>query len=517
MIWLRILLITLAAISLGAAAKGEKVEAERVNILLITVDDMNWNSVGAFGNPIADITPHIDQLAHEGRRFEHAYVAAANCSPSRVALQTGLYPQQSGATGFFYIDDAATPSIATELRKIGFFTGIINKTADTNPAADSAKYWDYRSDPGEVEKSSPRAFGSRSAAFFDQAKKRNQPFYLVVNIADPHKPNFNDREAAAKGSDVYKPSRIIPESEVTVPAFLPDLPLIKTDVRNYYNSVKRADDAVGQIIKSLRESGLEQKTLVIFLSDHGMPFPFAKSSVYQNGLRTPLVMKWPGKIEPGSLETQIVSTVDLMPTILGGAEAKMPADHAYFGQDLLGSVPAQERRYAFGGFDENARGYPVPMRGVLSRDWGYAFNAWVDGEHTIKVDDMNHMSFKQMQKYERQKPAVRERLNFFMERATEELCHLKVDPDCLVNLAGDPTYASVLAQMQDALRAHMVRTDDYLLEAFDMRGDRAQLRAFMRREHEAAKSRAGRLLWKRSINILGNTRSNGELFRKGLM
>lgn len=512
---LAIFAAALASLPLGIGARAGEGEQRRVNVLLITVDDMNWNSVGAFGNPIEGITPHIDRLAREGRRFERAYVVASNCAPSRVALQTGLYPQQSGATGFFYVDDEDIPSIATELAASGYYTGLVNKVADTDAAPDHDTNWDYRAGLAGAKKYSADEFGKRSATFFDGAKRKGQPFYLVINIADPHKPNYNDKQATRMGADGYPPSRIIGEAEINVPAFLPDLPAIRRDLRNYYNSVKRADDTVGAILAALHERGLEEDTLVIFLSDHGMPFPFAKSSVYDNGLRTPLIMKFPGKIEPDSVEPRIVSAVDLMPTILDVAGADMPVHRPYFGRALLGHEEPADAPFAFGGFDENAQGYPVPMRGVISPEWGYVFNAWADGEHTIRSAAMYHQTFAAMVRNAKRNPEVAARLDYFRNRATEELCHLKSDPGCLVNLVSDPAYADVLAKMQTALRAQMVRTDDYLLEAFDIRSDQAQLQAFMRREHRAAETRAARYKWKRATNLAGKTSGNSDLFGSG--
>jgi N-sulfoglucosamine sulfohydrolase len=508
-------LVALIAALLGAAlALADEPERKRVNILVVTVDDMNWNSVGAFGSPIEGITPNIDALARNGRRFERAYVTASNCSPSRVALMTGLYPQETGATGFFYVDDQSTPTIAGELRRNGYLTGIINKVSDTNPAPDSGKYWDVFANLGAAAKYSPAQIAKASAGFFARARSEARPFYLMVNIADPHKPNFNDPEAAKSGADAHTPSRIIAPGEVAVPAFLPDLPGIRSDLRNYYNSVKRADDAFGAIMAALQASGLEEDTLVIFLSDHGMPFPFAKSSVYDNSLRTPLVMQWKGRIAPGSVETGLVSTVDLMPTILDAAGIAMPEGRAYPGRSLVAAAPSAPASHVFGSFDENARGYPVPMRAAIGQDWLYVFNAWSDGQYAIKNDDMNHASFKQMVQNAPRDPATKARLDYYLAPPVEELCHLKVDPDCLVNRAGDPAHADVLEAMRGAMRAQMVRTDDHLLEAFDLRGDQAQQRAFMIRQLEAAQERAERLQWKRPDNIAGRTRRNQELFEK---
>lgn len=511
--WRAGVVAVLAALIGSAWALAEEPATRRVNILLVTVDDMNWNSVGAFGAPIEGITPHIDALARSGRRYERAYVAASNCSPSRVALQTGLTPQQSGATGFFYIDDTDTPTIATELRRAGYITGVIGKPADSNPAPGGRKYWDVRENFGSARKYSAASVSQAAARFFGTARRDDKPFYLVVNIADPHKPNFNDAGAAASGADAYAPSRIIAEDEVSVPAFLPDLPGIRADVRNYQNSVKRADDTFGAIMAALASSGLEDETLVIFLSDHGMPFPFAKSSVYDNGLRTPLVIAWPRRIAPGGVESGLVSAVDLMPTILDAANIAMPEGRDYSGRSLL-RTDVPERDYVFGSFDENAQGYPVPMRGTIGREWAYVFNAWSDGEHALKNDDMNHASFKEMVRHAPRDPAVKARLDYYLSPPVEELCHLKVDPDCLVNLAGDPAHADKLEEFRRATRAQMIRSDDYLLEAFDIRSDPYQLRTFMQRQRVAAQARARQLQWKRPRNITGTTNGKRELFRK---
>lgn len=502
-------------ILLGAAnARAEAPAETQVNILIVTVDDMNWNSVGAFGAPIRDITPHIDALAQQGRRFERAYVTASNCSPSRVALQTGRYPQQTGATGFFYVDDSGLPTIATELRRRGYLTGVINKVEDTNPGPDRQRYWDFARNLGKADKYAPQQMGQTTAAFLARARAERRPFYLTVNIADPHKPNFNDPEATTSGADAHAPSRIIAASEVTVPGFLPDVPEIRADLRNYLNSVKRADDAVGAIIAALEASGMAQDTLVVFLSDHGMPFPFAKSSVYDNSLRTPLIMRWPGRIAPGSLETGLVSTVDLLPTILDATGTALPAGTPFPGRALLASEPSPAPDYVFGSFDENARGYPVPMRAAIGQEWIYVFNAWSDGAYTIKNDDMNHATFKQMVRHAPHDPAIRARLSFYLAPPVEELCHLTVDPDCLINRAEDPTLAPRLADLRAAMRAQMLRTGDPLIAAFDSRADRTALRRFMDGETAAAQARADILQWKRPDNIAGPTRANRGLFRK---
>ncbi|MEM6362401.1 MAG: sulfatase [Bacteroidota bacterium] len=488
-------------------------EVSRPNILLITVDDMNWNSVGVFGNSIENITPNIDKLADEGIRFQRAYVTAANCAPSRVSIQTGLYPHQSGARGFYYIDDKHTPTISTELKSHGYYTGIINKSTDTNPAPRNDKYWDYRSGFNKVNKYSASMYAEKSSGFFDQTDKNGKPFYLVVNIADPHKPNFNDPAAAKKGSDIYKPSRVISESEVSVPSFLLDLPAVRKDLRNYYNSVKRADDCVGAILTSLKSSGYHQNTLVIFLSDHGMPFPFAKSSVYDNGLRTPLIMKWPNKIKARQVRNEIVSSIDLFPTILDVAGLPVSDNPDYKGRSLIGTKNETGERYAFGNFDENSRGIPSPMRGVISKEWNYVFNAWSDDETQMQSATMNHLTYKAMKKAAQNNEEIALRIKHFNYRQTEELYNLKDDPDCLINLIEDPAFVQRLHLMRSVLRNQMIDTDDYLLEAFDLKDNDLKLKQFMIDQRHQAGVRAQNLKWKRANNSVGSTKENQDLFQ----
>lgn len=489
---------------------------KRPNILLITVDDMNWNSVGVFGNDIKNITPNIDQLAKEGTRFERAYVAASNCSPSRSAIQTGLYPQQSGVRGFYYVNDKRFETISTLLKKEGYFTGITNKAGDTNPSPNKKKYWDVISGFKKIDKYASQKYAARSNAFYKEAKASGKPFYYVVNIADPHKPFFNDPKAQKNGLDVNEPSRIIDENEIKVPSFLPDIPGVRNDLRNYYNSVKRADDCVGALLKSLKAAGLDKNTMVVFLSDHGMPFPFAKSSVYDNGLRTPLIFKWKNEIKAGGvINNQLVSTLDLMPTFAEVAGAKMPKNAMYTGASLVNSfkkASAQGKPYVFGNFDENSKGTPRPMRGAISKKWNYVFNAWATGDYKFQSASMYHQSYKSMKRKAKSDAQVASRLKMINKRTVEELYDLEADPDCLVNLADDPKYAKALKEMRTALGKHLKQTNDYVLEAFEVKNDKAKLNKFMEKQIEEAKQRAEQLKWKRSSNIAGPTKANQLLY-----
>ncbi|MBK3516213.1 sulfatase family protein [Carboxylicivirga marina] len=483
------------------------------NVLFITVDDMNWNSIGAYGCDIPDITPNIDRLAESGLRFEHAYVQASNCSPSRSVFQTSRYPHQSGMRGFFYVD-AGFKTLPELLKENGYTTGVINKAADSSLSPDFAKYWDVNLKFKDAEKRSAASYGQQLEDFFIAVKNAKQPFYCVVNVADPHKPFFNDLKSKKQGFDAFKPSKIYKEEEVDVPAFLPDAPMVKNEVLNYFNSVKRGDDCVGAILKVLAKSEYKENTIVIFVSDHGMPLPFAKSSVYPNGIRTPWIVSWPNHIEAGSVNTDnLISAVDFMPTVLDMSGVKMPSgmEGLSFHKALQGKAVSSSE-YVFGQFDENAGGIPRPSRTVLSKKYGYVFNAWATGQYPFKCSADSYATHKYMKAQSASKPAVKERLEHWVYRSVEELYDYEKDPDALNNLINDPNYQTVAEQLRKELMKQMQATNDYVLPAFRVRHDKDALNKWMQEEEQKSIHRSEKLQWKRHKNRSGATKGHTQLF-----
>ena len=126
---------------------------------------------------------------------------------------------------------------------------------------------------------------------------------------------------------------------------------------------------------------------------------------------------------------------------------------------------------------------------------------------------MNHLTFRTMVKHAENDADIKARVQYYTNRATEELCHIKVDPNCLVNLIDDPDYAHIKAEMQAAMKQQMIATDDYLLPAFEVKDDKKALQKFMNEQHREAKTRAKKYKWKRDFNINGSTKFNKELYQ----
>jgi hypothetical protein len=253
-------------------------------IVLITADDMNWDAVGAFGCPTAGTTPNLDRLASEGVRFQHAHVTIAVCQPSRNTLMTGRYPHRCGGEGFFTLRLPGIPTLPDLLRQGGYRLGIMGKVGHGKPYADFE--WDLTLDMPQLGMGrNPQEYGKQALAFLREAKAAGQPAFLMANTHDPHRPFFgNDRPEwyTDQTPPALPPSRSFAPGEVQTPGFLPDLPEVRREIAEYYSSVRRADDTVGAVLQALQEAGLADEALVIFLSDNGMAFPFAKTNCYLN-------------------------------------------------------------------------------------------------------------------------------------------------------------------------------------------------------------------------------------------
>ena len=448
------------------------------NFLLITVDDMSSDSVGAFGSPIPGITPNIDRLANEGLRFQHGHVTVAICQPCRAVWMTGRYPHNSGALGFDQIN-AGVPTLPEALQKAGYRTGLMAKHGHVVPSRAAA--FDEIVPARELSNGrSPELFGKRAAQFFAAAKKEGKPFFLMANSQDPHRPFIGSKqEESAKKRDHKNKSHqygggfpddkvIYDPAKIPVPGFLPDLPEIRLELAKYYSSVHRADAITGAVLKALDEAGLRENTLVMFLSDHGMPLPFAKTNCWHHSTHTPWIVRWPGKISAGSQDKKhVIGGVDLAPTVLDalGLPALDGADGHSFLPILSGKEQAN-RDYTFTHINTIASKKSYTMRAAVGREYRYIWNGWHDEKTSFKNESLSGLSWKAMTKAAQNNPAISKRVKFFANRMPEEFYRVKDDPDSLNNLISTPELEKALLKFKAALRLHMAETKDPQLENF---------------------------------------------------
>ena len=451
----------------------------RPNFVLITADDMNWDAVGTFGCPTAGTTPNIDRLAAEGLRFKHGHVTIAVCQPSRSALMTGRYPHLSGGEGFYRLRYKGVPILPAILRAEGYNVGILGKVAHSTPY--QAFQWDMARDQIHLGQGrNPEVYCQYAKNFVQNAIDGDRPFFLMANSHDPHRPFYGNDKSEWYGKldpPAVPPSRTFTPEEVIVPGFLPDIPDVRLEIAEYYNSVRRCDDTVGRLLDVLDETGVAENTLVMFLSDNGMAFPFAKTNCYLNSTRTPWVVRWPAVVQAGRVDAEhFISGIDYLPTVLDAIGVDIPA--GVNGQSLLPVLRGEEQagcEQVFTQFHQTSARLNYPMRCVQNARFGYIFNPWSDGERAFRNESQNGRSWQAMQEAAANDPELAARNHLFTYRVLEEFYDFANDPNALNNLIDDPNYADEIQGLRNALEAWMVETGDPALEAFRGRASRQAL------------------------------------------
>ena len=459
------------------------------NIILITADDMNWDAVGAYGCLTADTTPNIDRLASEGMRFDYAHVTIAVCQPSRSTLMTGLYPHNNGGEGFYNLRHANLPILPVLLRNAGYRTGILGKVPHSTPYSDFQ--WDMCYDMKDLGMGrNPGIYRNYTREFIRDSRHTNTPFFLMANSHDPHRPFYgNDKQEwySELSPKALPPSRTFKPEEVSIPGFLEDLPEVRLEISEYYNSVRRCDDTVGEILDELDKQGLAENTIVIFLSDNGMAFPFAKTNCYLNSTRTPWIVRWPSVIKKNLVDNEhFISGIDLLPTLLDVTGIK-PTNN-FDGRSFLPVMQGQHqdhRKMVFTQFHQTAGKRNYPMRCVQNRRFGYIFNPWSDGKRIFKNESQSGRSFKSMEHAAETNPDIMERVNLFLYRVPEELYDFEKDANAITNLINEPEYADVLNDLRQQMEAIMLDTHDPALEAFRQRGDESAICSLFEDMHKS--------------------------------
>ncbi|MCA9195091.1 MAG: sulfatase [Planctomycetales bacterium] len=451
---------------------------------------MSCDSVGVFGCPLADTSPNMDAFARTSMRFEYAHVQVGNCMPSRNVMWSGRYPHNNGVEGFYQVKPITFPVLCDLVQHAGYYTGIRHKVSHSTPY--SPYSWDVNLDqdangqPRHVKDAA--SYGDSTRQGIRQAQAAGKPFCLVINVADPHKPFFSE---VTGGNDPHVPSQVYTADQVPVPGFLPDDPVIREELARYYSSVRRADDAVGEILRALDESQQTDNTVVFFLSDHGMPLPFAKTQLYHHSTRTPLMIRWPGVTQAGTIDSHnMLSAVDFLPTIMEILELSPPdgLDGRSFAPALRGQ-PLEERDFVFKEYNENSGAKRNPMRAIQTREYLYIFNPWSNGTRPMATATNGTDTYKRMKQLASTNTSIAARVELADHRVLEELYFVAEDPDCLVNLISAADFQSVADTMRQKLAAEMSRTHDPILEVFQHRTSSEELESYMSAVQAAADAR----------------------------
>lgn len=449
---------------LGAGAAPLFAQARPKNILLLIADDLGLHT-GAYGDQQSK-TPRLDQLASEGVRFSHAFCTTASCSASRSVILSGLQNHANGHYGHAHAEHnlrylpniKSTPEL---LRHAGYRTGVAGKL-HVNPLGEFP--WDLNA--ANLGGRNGREMAERVRSFIttDPAK----PFYLHVGFSDPHRAaqGFANRDYPGVTRHRFDPARIQP------PPFLPDNPDTRAEVAEYYEASNRLDQNVGMMLDVLRETGQYDNTLIMFLSDNGMPFPNAKTNCYDAGIRLPLIVRHPGQSRRGVVNQAMISWVDLLPSILDWSGAPAPG-YPLHGRSFL---PILEQESP-AGWDEVHFSHTFheitmyyPMRGVRNRRYKYIRNLFPELEYPHASDLWASATWQSMLR-EGEKAVLGKRpAKQYLHRTAEELYEVVKDPNETENLAESPAFAGTLAQLRTQSEAYRRRTKDPWLILENYRG-----------------------------------------------
>ena len=363
------------------------------------------------------------------------------------------------------------PILPGILRDEGYDVSILGKVVSSTPYGDFG--WDLQKstvfDLGRGR--NPETFYQHAQQFIQDAADGERPFFLMANSSDPHRPfygNDNSEWYDELNPPAATPSRVFAAEEVTVPRFLPDLPDVRLEISEYYSSVRRADDTVGRLLDALEDKGVAENTLVMFLSDHGMPLPFAKSNVYLNSTRTPWIVRWPGVVQPDQMDGEfLISAVDYLPTVLDAIGVEIP--EGVNGRSFLPLLRGEEqsgREYLFTQFYESAGRKQYPMRSVQSAQFGYIVNLWSDGQRAVSNDTKSGRSWLAMVQAADDDPELAARNRLYTYRVLQEFYDYENDPNALNNFMDDPDYVDEIVTFRTTLEQWMIATNDPLLESF---------------------------------------------------
>ena len=403
--------------------------AARPHIFVFLNDDLSARDVGAYG--ATDVrTPTFDQLAREGLTFDRAFIASPACAPSRAALLTGLTPLHNGArANHTYMRDDVS-SLINRFNALGYQTAAFGKIAhgkdaprhhfdfidQTNLDFDAITDWLTQRDPA-------------------------RPVAIFVGTNSPHVP-----WPAPEG---YDPASVI------MPPFHIDTPDTRLFRARYYTDVTAGDTDCART-REIVTAALGSEIITILSSDHGGQWPFGKWNLYDEGIRVPLIIAWPGHIKPGSRTSAMVSWLDVLPTLLELAGDAVPADlDGRSFATVLQNPAAPHRERIFTLHDNDGRANVYPMRSVRDSGWKYIRNLhpdWIQTDHSYRFrkDDAGayFWSWETAAAADHASSLI---LNRYLQRPGEELYDLAADPDELNNLAADSRYAAQLNRLRTEL------------------------------------------------------------------
>ncbi|BCS32609.1 heparan N-sulfatase [Luteitalea sp. TBR-22] len=438
-LWTAVAAAWMLSLPLAGAATAQ---SRPPDIVVFIADDHSVLDSSVYGS--TDIrTPSMDRLSRAGLTFDRAFVASPSCAPSRAAFLTGLMPARNGAEANHSKPRPDIRTLPAYLQALGYEVVAFGKVAHYKYTAD------YGFDHFAHDTFHDDVAIANGIAWLRQ-RKPGKPLCILFGTNWPHVP------WPEAGADA-RPSPRVPATHV-------DTPETREMRAQYYAAVGRMDSELGQAYDAAREV-LGPNTFFLFSADNGAQWPFAKWTLYDAGIRTPMIAVWPGRIAAGGRTDAMVSWVDLLPTLIevAGGQAPPGLDGRSFAGVLLGRTTTHRGRI----FTTHTSDPPMnvyPIRSVRTADWKYIRNLQPERTFTTHIDRGKPVDgagyFASWRKKAATDPAAAAVVARYHQRPAEELYDLRADPEERRNLAGDPRHASRLRTLRAELDAWMTASGD---------------------------------------------------------
>lgn len=427
----------LGAVLCPVLAAGAEAEV-RPNVLWIIAEDLG-PELGCYGYEPSH-TPNLDRLAKNGMRFERAFTVTPVCSTSRSSFMTGMYACSIDAHNHRSHRGPGNPNPLGEGVRLlthwfgdaGYYTANIREFPKSTGFRGTGKTdWNF----------------SFEGKAFDSSKwselKGHQPFFAQVNFPETHR-------------RWHGPERTDP-NEVTPPPYYPDHPVVRHDWARYLDDVAELDRKVGKVLELLEADGLAEKTIVMFVGDHGRAHVRGKQWCYDSGLRVPMILRWPQGIAApagyatGTVDRRLVESIDWGPTMLAAAGIEKPAKMQ--GRVLFGPEADPPREYAFG-IRDRCDETVFHIRSVRSKRYRYIRN-YLNDRPFLQINrykELNYPAILVMRQLSAQGKLSGPPARLMADsRPSEELYDVDADPWEIHNLAESPDHQEVLRRMRRAL------------------------------------------------------------------
>jgi arylsulfatase A-like enzyme len=444
--------LTAASLPFGGASFASAAESSRPNILFLHCHDLGQH-LHCYGVEGVQ-SPNLDRLAAEGVLFENNFCTAPQCSPSRASIFTGRYPHSNGVMGLTHADFAwdLNPDerhLGQILSDAGYACAGVGVIHETRSGAKRCGFADYMN--ASLAKEMADATIARLKEF---AKNPDTPFYLQAGCVEPHRLPQPD----ANADQGFTGGRLQPDTShgVTVPPYLRDTEGTRTELAELQGAVRHMDEQMGRVLAAVNESGLDKNTLVIFATDHGIAMPRAKCSLYEPGLRTSFMLRYPPRDgwHGGIRHKQMISNIDCLPTVLDAVGVPVPGNvHGRSLAPLMDGRSYTQRDRIFG--EITYHDYYDPRRSVRT------------ASHKLIVNFSSAPAFMDpSQSWRPRADTVAPPNHALAYHAPYEFYDLTRDPwerNDLSDVSRNPAYAAPLEDLRKQLAEHLQTTRDPIL------------------------------------------------------